>query len=79
MRKFFATLIWIYQKALSPYLVARCRFFPTCSQYAKDSIVIHGVRKGAILSLIRFGKCHPLHKGGVDFVPSVKDKARENG
>jgi putative membrane protein insertion efficiency factor len=62
-------LIRGYQLGLSPLLGPRCRFYPTCSQYAIEAISRYGILKGAILSSKRLLKCHPFHPGGVDPVP----------
>lgn len=62
-------LIRIYQYALSPLLGHRCRFFPSCSEYAIESIKRHGVAKGIWLATRRVGRCHPWHPGGYDPVP----------
>jgi uncharacterized protein len=58
-----------YQLLISPLLGPRCRFYPTCSQYAAEAISKHGILKGALLSSKRILKCHPFHPGGVDLVP----------
>ncbi|MGD9330480.1 MAG: membrane protein insertion efficiency factor YidD [Desulfobacterales bacterium] len=58
-----------YQVLISPLLGPRCRFYPTCSQYAAEAISRYGILKGALLSIIRLSKCHPFHPGGVDHVP----------
>lgn len=63
------TLIGLYQKSISPFLGNRCRFYPSCSQYAKESLTEHGIFKGSFLSVKRIVKCHPLHPGGYDPVP----------
>ena len=47
-----------------------CRFTPTCSEYAYDSINIHGSLKGSVLSLRRLGRCHPWGGKGFDPVPA---------
>jgi uncharacterized protein len=47
-----------------------CRFTPSCSEYAYDSISIHGSLKGSFLSLRRLGRCHPWGGKGFDPVPS---------
>jgi putative membrane protein insertion efficiency factor len=60
--------IKFYQKAISPYLGANCRFYPSCSQYALEAVERYGVGKGAFLALKRLLKCHPFHPGGVDFL-----------
>lgn len=58
-----------YKLGISPYLGSRCRFFPTCSDYASQAISRHGVLKGGILAARRLGRCHPWHPGGLDPVP----------
>jgi putative membrane protein insertion efficiency factor len=58
-----------YQLFISPMLGPRCRFHPTCSQYAIESLRTHGALKGTWLTLKRLGRCHPLHRGGYDPVP----------
>ncbi|MBI9087293.1 MAG: membrane protein insertion efficiency factor YidD [Desulfobacterales bacterium] len=62
-------LIRGYQYAISPILGPSCRFYPTCSEYAHDAIMQHGVIKGGLLATRRIFKCHPFHPGGVDPVP----------
>lgn len=59
----------IYQLTISPLIGSRCRFYPSCSEYAATSLTRHGLIKGCLLTLKRLGKCHPGHPGGVDNVP----------
>ena len=66
MRKIFIFLIKFYQKAISPFLGRRCRFYPTCSEDTKQAVEKYGALKGLYLGLIRILKCHPFHKGGYD-------------
>ena len=62
-------LIRLYQRAVSPLLGPRCRFYPSCSQYALEALEVHGMLRGSWLALKRIGRCHPLHAGGFDPVP----------
>lgn len=62
-------LIRVYQVGISPILGPSCRFYPTCSEYARKAIWRHGLRRGGLLALRRICKCHPFHPGGVDPVP----------
>ena len=68
LKKILVFLIVIYQKSISPYFGPTCRFQPTCSQYAKESIEAHGVIVGGFYSLIRILKCGPWSAGGIDEV-----------
>ncbi|MAV08206.1 MAG: membrane protein insertion efficiency factor YidD [Gammaproteobacteria bacterium] len=74
MRSLFIGLIKAYQYLISPLLGPSCRFHPTCSHYAIEAISEYGVLKGGYLSLRRIIKCHPLHEGGHDPVPSKQEK-----
>ncbi|MGP5548101.1 membrane protein insertion efficiency factor YidD [Psychrobacter alimentarius] len=67
--KLFFNFILFYQKIISPILPARCRYYPTCSNYGKQALVWHGVWAGSWLLLKRIGRCHPLGGHGIDFVP----------
>ncbi|MGA8474788.1 MAG: membrane protein insertion efficiency factor YidD [Candidatus Cybelea sp.] len=72
MRFLLVGLIRIYQLAVSPLLPPACRFYPTCSRYAQESIRRHGVIRGGWLAIARLARCHPFHPGGVDFVPEAR-------
>jgi putative membrane protein insertion efficiency factor len=74
VRSLFIGLIKAYQYFISPFLGPSCRFHPTCSHYAIEAISEHGVLKGGYLSVRRIIKCHPLHEGGHDPVPTKQDK-----
>jgi uncharacterized protein len=69
MRATFVTLIKLYQYLLSPLVGSHCRFYPTCSEYAKAAIENHGVLRGSGLAARRLLRCHPWHPGGADPVP----------
>ena len=62
-------LIKIYQKAVSPWTPASCRYNPTCSSYSIDAFQKHGLWKGFILTIKRIGSCHPWGGSGYDPVP----------
>ncbi len=62
-------LIRVYQLLVSPFLGQVCRFHPSCSRYAVVCVARHGIFKGSWLAMVRLGKCHPLHPGGVDLPP----------
>jgi len=62
-------LLRSYQYAVRPLLGANCRFYPSCSDYAKEAIERHGALRGLWLSVRRVAKCHPYHPGGFDPVP----------
>ncbi|HIJ81621.1 MAG TPA: membrane protein insertion efficiency factor YidD [Desulfuromonadales bacterium] len=62
-------VIRFYQKIISPFLPKACRFYPSCSEYSRESLIRHGAAKGALLAFVRITKCHPFHPGGYDPVP----------
>ncbi len=62
-------MIRLYQVTISPFIGKNCRFLPTCSDYAIESLKLHGFFKGIYLGIRRILKCHPFHSGGVDEVP----------
>jgi putative membrane protein insertion efficiency factor len=69
IRKFFTVPIGLYKIFISPLLPPACRYYPTCSDYARGSIEAHGVLRGAVLALRRLFSCHPFSPGGYDPVP----------
>ena len=73
----FIFVVTIYQRAISPLLGPKCRFTPSCSQYAIIALRRFGLIKGGWLTVKRVLKCHPLHEGGEDFVPPKIKTNRE--
>ena len=69
IRKIFIIPIRFYQLCISPLFPPCCRFTPTCSQYALEAIMRHGVIKGSWLALRRILRCHPWGGSGYDPVP----------
>ena len=63
MKQLLLTLIDFYQRWISPAFPGKCRFRPTCSQYAIEAIRKYGAFKGSWLALRRILRCHPFYKG----------------
>lgn len=61
--------IRFYQRFITPYTPATCRYYPTCSEYAVRSLRTHGAAKGTILTIWRLLRCNPWSSGGVDHTP----------
>jgi putative membrane protein insertion efficiency factor len=62
-------LLSVYKILLSPLFAGSCRFLPSCSEYAREAVTVHGAVKGAWLAARRLARCHPLGASGVDPVP----------
>ena len=69
MKRALLTAIRIYQRRISPALPQRCRYEPSCSNYAAESIGRFGVIRGALLATWRLLRCNPFSHGGFDPVP----------
>tara|TARA_B100000579_G_C22388246_1_gene646083 strand:- start:328 stop:570 length:243 start_codon:yes stop_codon:yes gene_type:complete len=67
-------LIRVYQLIVSPMLGSNCRFMPTCSEYALESLKTYGLIKGTYLTIKRIGKCHPWGSHGYDPIPTKMEK-----
>jgi len=70
----FVLFIRVYQLIISPMLGSNCRFIPTCSEYAMESLREYGLIKGIFLSIKRIGKCHPWGSHGYDPIPTKMEK-----
>jgi len=58
-----------YRRFVSPLLPPRCRFAPSCSEYALTAVAEHGAARGLWLAIKRIARCHPFNPGGYDPVP----------
>lgn len=63
MKSFLFKMIRFYQRHISPYRPACCRFTPTCSAYAMEAIHKYGAFKGSLLAIKRLLRCNPFYKG----------------
>jgi putative membrane protein insertion efficiency factor len=59
--------IRVYQRVVSPMFPRRCKYHPTCSQYAVDAIREWGAVRGLVLAGWRLLRCNPWSHGGVDY------------
>jgi putative membrane protein insertion efficiency factor len=57
-----------YKTVVSPLLGPRCKYYPSCSDYAALAIQRYGILRGLVLSGWRLMRCNPLSRGGVDLV-----------
>jgi putative membrane protein insertion efficiency factor len=62
-------LLGLYKRWLSPLFGARCRYHPSCSDYARVAVARHGAARGSLLASWRLLRCNPYSKGGFDYVP----------
>lgn len=70
MKRFLLAAVRFYQRHISPGMAPRCRYIPTCSQYAVQAIEKYGSLKGGFLALRRILRCHPFSKHDIyDPVP----------
>lgn len=69
MARILISMIKTYQVLLSPFFGQQCRFYPTCSQYALETINKHGAIVGSYYAVRRLLRCHPWHAGGHDPIP----------
>lgn len=62
-------LVRLYQRLLSPLFPRCCRYYPSCSEYAAQALLRHGLARGVLLATTRVLRCHPWTEGGMDPVP----------
>lgn len=61
-------------RLLSVHLTPRCRFHPSCSEYALDALELHGAGRGTWLAVRRVLRCHPWGGSGLDPVPPARPR-----
>ena len=66
MKRILISLIKFYRDRISPLTPPKCKYIPTCSQYALDAIEKYGAIKGGFMALFRILRCNPFSKGGYD-------------
>jgi uncharacterized protein len=72
LRTAFIAPLRLYQKLISPALGARCKYWPSCSEYAVQSIRSYGILRGLVLAVWRVLRCNPWSHGGIDRVEDQK-------
>ncbi len=78
LRDSLVKVIRFYQRSISPYLPASCRYQPSCSEYAMEAIKTHGTLIGVWLGIKRIARCHPFGGWGYDPVPSKQEKDQQS-
>jgi len=73
-RNTLIALVRGYRLLLSPWVGSQCRFEPTCSAYALESLQLHGAAAGSYLAARRVLRCHPWCDGGLDPVPAARPR-----
>ncbi|MBU4304740.1 MAG: membrane protein insertion efficiency factor YidD [Candidatus Omnitrophica bacterium] len=76
MKKTVLFLIDFYRNYLSGLMLKSCRFYPSCSVYAKEAVKKKGVLKGILLGSWRILRCNPLSRGGYDPVDKVRNNEK---
>jgi putative membrane protein insertion efficiency factor len=77
MKRLLLALIDGYKLLLSPFFGTQCRFYPTCSAYAREAIETHGAWRGSWLAIWRILRCNPWNAGGIDPVPPAPARNAE--
>ncbi|MDH3227935.1 MAG: membrane protein insertion efficiency factor YidD [Thermoleophilia bacterium] len=67
MRTVFVFMVRVYQRMISPFFGPRCKYHPSCSEYAAQAIDEFGAGKGSVLAGWRLLRCNPMSRGGVDY------------
>ncbi len=67
LRRVAVSPVRAYQRVVSPMFGRRCKYHPTCSEYAAQAIGEFGVARGTVLAGWRLLRCNPFSHGGVDY------------
>lgn len=70
LARLLVLFVRLYQAVFSRIMPSRCRFYPSCSEYAVEALERFGVVRGLWLAGRRILRCHPWHPGGLDLVPA---------
>jgi putative membrane protein insertion efficiency factor len=62
-------LLKAYKVLISPLFAGCCRYYPSCADYTREAVEMHGAGRGLWLGARRLSRCHPLGRHGVDPVP----------
>jgi putative membrane protein insertion efficiency factor len=72
LRRIATAPVRLYQRLISPGLPSRCKYYPSCSEYAVHAVRRYGILRGVVLAAWRLLRCNPWSHGGVDFVEDQK-------
>jgi len=72
MKRLVVGAIRVYQRAISPALPRRCKYHPTCSEYAVQAVQSYGILRGTVLAAWRLLRCNPFSHGGYDPVSAQR-------
>jgi hypothetical protein len=66
MKQLVIAPIRFYQRVISPALPQRCKYYPSCSEYAVQAVQSYGILRGTVLAAWRLLRCNPFSHGGYD-------------
>jgi putative membrane protein insertion efficiency factor len=72
LRRIVLVPLRLYQRLISPALGARCRYYPSCSEYAAQAVERFGILRGLVLAGWRLLRCNPWSHGGFDPVDAQR-------
>ena len=73
LQKFALYVLRAYKWAISPMFLPSCRYLPTCSEYAMESVERYGAMRGSLMAGWRLLRCHPFARGGYDPVKIIEN------